>query len=123
KLLPDKVSNAAKTETQRNGRCNKIHQAEVGNFVFAGIKPHGDDDTHQSSVECHAAFPDFEQPQGIGKKDIQLVEEHVANATTKNDADSSVYNKVFNLTFIHYRVPKPAEAQRHPPGSGKSTEV
>src|SRR6266704_1603298 len=73
-------------ERKRGQRRKEIGELEPAQAVPARDIPQGDQHAEEPSVERHAAVPDGESFERIGKVVCRLVEEHVAEPAAQNDA-------------------------------------
>lgn len=82
-LAVDKVAQTPGAKTKRDQRRDKIGDTEEGAFGASGEDNHHRDHADQAAVERHAAVPDAEQIQRIGKKYRQVVKQHVADTAAQ----------------------------------------
>ncbi len=50
-------------------------------------------------MEGHAAIPDAEQVERIGQEDREVIEQHIADTSTEENAEETGIQQVFHFVF------------------------
>ena len=86
-LAIDEVGQATEEDADGGAADEGVAQADPGDLVFAGIPEAEESDAGDAAMAGHAALVDEEEDPGGADELVEVVEQHVAEATAEDDAE------------------------------------
>src|SRR3546814_557765 len=116
----DEVADTAGEQADRHQHRGKVGNLEILELLHAREHAHRDQHAEQTAVERHAALPDANDHQRIGRRQpvasrIVGIEQHVADAPTKDHAHHDVKQQVGHAVARPVDVRQTRAAKRHSP--------
>ncbi len=79
----------------------------------AGEQDDAEERADEAAVKSHAAFPDFEDVERMGDIILRIVEQHVAEPTSDNDAEGAINEQVVDALRARPLGAVPVAVVRH----------
>ena len=106
------AAQAAEAQAERDRRRDHVNQGPDRNPARTGEKHHGEDRAEKAAMERHAAMPEGDDLDRVVGEAGQIVEEDVADATAKNDAERSIDDEVVDIDGLHRRACRAPQRRR-----------
>ena len=84
---------------ERHERGDEVGDLEEGARAAPRVEQHRQDDPDEAAVEGHPALPDPQSRQRLAQHAGEVVEEHVADATSPDHAQRDVEEHVVDVRF------------------------
>src|SRR5262245_61958881 len=106
-LTIDEIGEAAEQQPDRCDRTGDVAQGQHRHSAYRGKAYDGGDAAEKPAMKRHAAFPDLEDLQRVRDEIRQIVEQHVAGASSKDDAERHPKDEIVEVLDLQRRRPGP----------------
>ena len=118
----DEITDAAKTKTQGYEGCAEVRHPKERAPGAQGEPPDGPGNPQEPAVEGHAAVPNADQEGRILDELVWVVEEDIAESTTKHCPEGAVEDQIVDF-LLPQRTGRSSTPAAIPPGKGKAKEI
>ena len=119
----DEIPDAPGAQADRHQGNYKIGHLDKGAAVLSGEQQHCRAHSQQAAVKGHAAFPDAHDIQRVVKYLLPAVEQQVAQAPARNDAQAAIEDQVLDHQRREGAAGPAASAVGQPPGGDEAQHV
>src|SRR5262249_57123064 len=103
----DQAEEAAEQRPDGAARGGRVARAENRPAADGGSACRGGHGADNAAMKRHAAFPDLEDLQRVRDEIRQIVEQHVAGASSKDDAERHPKDEIVEVLDLQRRRPGP----------------
>ena len=112
KLAIDEIREPPEEEADRHHRRDRVVEGEHRKPARAGEKRHREHAADQPAMEGHAAAPDGEDLRGVLEIEVEIVEQHIGDASAEHDAERRIDDEIVDIGRRRMRHARPRAGRR-----------
>ncbi len=118
----NEVGDSAKEDANRRDERAQVKHSQRRRFVAAAEQEDADQRADQPAVKGHAAFPDFEDLDRMGKVILWIVEQNDADPPADDDAKGAIDQEIVDAVGAWALCPIPIPLVGHDPANEQPTQ-
>src|SRR5260370_32750302 len=94
KFGANEIGDAAEKDANRRDERAEVEHRQRLRAIAPGEEEGSEECADEPTVKGHAAFPNFEDLDGVGEIILRIVEQYVAESSPANDAEGAIDQKI-----------------------------